>query len=112
MLPLILLLGFLQGPPVRKNQSNPASDKSEVSKQVSASAKEPVVVQNVTSSEQQNKPREESKWWPPPSLWDIYWPTVGLVFATGIAVAYGIKTLGAIRDQVTEMRNAKGQTEK
>lgn len=42
---------------------------------------------------------QQTKWWPPPSVWDIYWPTVGLLFAAGIASWIGLQTLADIKEQ-------------
>lgn len=47
-----------------------------------------------------------------PPRWDIYWPTVGLFVVTAIALISAIRTLGAIRDQVLEMRKSGEQTDK
>jgi hypothetical protein len=56
--------------------------------------------------------KEQAKWWVPPPPWDIYWPTIGLVLASGFAVRAALKTLRAINSQVEEMRETGKQTDK
>jgi hypothetical protein len=53
-----------------------------------------------------------SNWGLPPSLWDIYWPTVALVVVSGLAVLAALSTLRAIKAQVVEMHKTGEQTEK
>jgi type II secretory pathway pseudopilin PulG len=45
------------------------------------------------------KAERQSKWWPPPPVWDIYWPTLGLLIAAGIATWVGLQTLSDIKEQ-------------
>jgi len=103
----------MQAPtPVRQEQQAPPQHKSEVTKQAPAASETPSVVNNLPATEKQESPKEQSKWWVPPPPWDIYWPTIGLVIASGFAVLFALKTLRAINAQVIEMQETGKQTEK
>ena len=113
-LALLLLFTILQSAPATKKEQERSQKESSLPRQSSKPASEttaPVAVQNVSTSDQKDKSKEESKWSPPPSFWDIYWPTVALVIGTGFVVAYAIKTLRAIRDQVVEIQATGRQTD-
>ncbi len=111
-IPLIVAIALMQAPTaVRQEQQAPPQHKSEVTKQAPATRETPTVVNNLPATEKQESPKEQSKWWVPPPPWDIYWPTIGLVLASGFAVVAALKTLRAINAQVIEMQATGKQTD-
>lgn len=104
-------ISLLQNPAAREKQQEPSQRKSAVAKQAASPTERAPLASNA-GLEQQRIANEQAKWWPPPPPWDIYWPTLALVIATGLAVRYALKTLNAIKDQVNEMRESGKQTDK
>jgi len=103
MLPIVLLaIALAQSPPKGQHEQPPSEHKTE-------SAKPPSPYPQ--SLENKNDSKEQSKWWPPPPAWDIYWPTFGLLIATGIAVWTAVRTLKDMDAQIREMRATGQQTD-
>lgn len=103
---LLLVLLLMQNPGQGNKQQNAPQQKQEVAQP----APSPPVVNNLPSTEHRDyayKNLAKSV----PKFFDIYWPTLFLCIATFIAVRAALKTLGAIREQVTEMRSSGQQTE-
>src|SRR5713101_3195938 len=108
---LILIAALLQNPAIREKQQEPTEHKREIPKQPPAATEKPIVPNSPLPTEKQKNSKEQSKSWPPPGPWDIYWPTLGLVIATGFAVRYAMRTVRAIKNQVDEMKKTAVQTD-
>jgi hypothetical protein len=57
--------------------------------------------------QEDERPEQQSKWWPPPSPWDMYWPTLGLVIFGALAFGVGVRTMIAIERQTKALTDAE-----
>lgn len=108
---VLVSISLVQNPAAREKQQEQPQRKSEVVKQPPSPTEGAPPASNA-ALQQQRSANEQAKWWLPPPPWDIYWPTLALVIATGLTVRYALKTLSAIKDQVNEMRESGKQTDK
>ncbi|HLW98692.1 MAG TPA: hypothetical protein VKR82_08610 [Candidatus Acidoferrales bacterium] len=111
----IILLSFafavlLQIPPVRENQLKTPDYKSHQTKNFPSQYAGPCTVMpsDPATDNKKGGANLQSKWWPPPPIWDIYWPTFGLVLLGCVASWIALRTLGDLRQQT---KNTKGAAE-